>query len=226
MMAPAQTGWRTASWFGGCTALGLGVSPLLPADGGPVVEVTRHLLLGMVAPLGLVLAAPVTFLLRSSGPPVRRIVGRILRSALLRVVSHPVVAASLNTGGLYLVMLTPLAELAHDRPWLHLVVHLHYLAAGYLFTWSIAGPDPAPHRPGFATRLGVLLASMAAHAFLAKHLYAQATSPDLRAAAQLMYYGGDAVELLLATALFHSWYRRRGRLDDAMRRRTSVPMGH
>jgi len=116
-----------------------------------VTEMTRHLLLGMVAPLGLALAAPVTLLLRSSGARVRRIVGRLLRSALLRVVSHPVVAASLSTGGLYLVMLTPLAEMADERPWLHLVVHLHYLAAGYLFTWSIAGPDPAPHRPGLAT---------------------------------------------------------------------------
>jgi putative membrane protein len=225
-MAPAHTGWRTASWLGGCAALGLSVSPLLPADGGPVTEMTRHLLLGMVAPLGLVLAAPVTLLLRSSGARVRRIVGRLLRSALLRVVSHPVVAASLSTGGLYLVMLTPLAEMAHERPWLHLAVHFHYLAAGYLFTWSIAGPDPAPHRPGLATRLGVLLVTMAAHAFLAKHLYAQATSQEFRAAAQLMYYGGDLVELLLATALFHSWYRRRSRRNDLIRRGASVPMGY
>ena len=28
---------------------------------------------------------------------------------------------------------------------------------------------------------------------------------------QWMYYGGDAVELLLAVALFAAWYRRRGR---------------
>ena len=30
-------------------------------------------------------------------------------------------------------------------------------------------------------------------------------------AAKCMYYGGDIAEILLATALFASWYRQRGR---------------
>lgn len=210
--APRKPGpWRTASWLAGCAALGVSFSPLLPAHGGPVTEMTRHLLLGMVAPLGLVLAAPVTLLLRTSGTSLRRGAARVLRSRLLRVVSHPVTAALLNVGGLYVVMLTAVGELAAERSWLHLVIHFHYLAAGYLFAWSIAGPDPAPHRPGVRTRLVVLFASMAAHSYLAKHLYARATTADGRTAAQVMYYGGDLVELLLAAALFYVWFHRRDR---------------
>ena len=69
-----------------------------------------------------------------------------------------------------------------------------------------AGPGAAS--PGLAVRVGALLAASAGHAVLAKYLYAQAETlpPGLtdrdpeafRSAAQLMYYGGDLAELLLA----------------------------
>ena len=116
-------------------------------------------------------------------------------------------------------MLTPLyAASAHD-PVLHHLVHAHYLLAGCMFAWAIAGPDPAPRRPAMATRIVVLVIASAAHAYLAKRLYAGADwlPPGLpgrdpqswQAAAELMYYGGSIADLLLATALFATWYRRR-----------------
>lgn len=67
-------------------------------------------------------------------------------------------------------------------------------------------------------RLGALLGAAAGHSALAKYLYAHAgtlppglADPDpaaFRSAAQLMYYGGDVAELLLAVALFATWYHR------------------
>jgi putative membrane protein len=36
-------------------------------------------------------------------------------------------------------------------------------------------------------------------------------------AAQWMYYGGDIAEILLATALFASWYQQRGRRQPRRR---------
>lgn len=119
----------------------------------------QHLLLGMLAPVGLVLAAPVTLVLRSPGPSVRRLAARILQWPLVHVVGHPVSAAVLSVGGLYAVMLTPLYGALERYPSLHHGVHLHYLATGYLFAWSIAGPDPAPRRPGLAVRVAVLIAA-------------------------------------------------------------------
>jgi cytochrome c oxidase assembly factor CtaG len=210
--------WRTASWLAGCAVL---AGTTLVGHGDPRAHMTQHVLLGMLAPVGLVLGAPVTLLLRVAGPSLRRVIGRILASRPVHVLGHPVTAALLSTGGLYLVMLTPLYSAAEDRPWLHAALHLHYLAAGYLFAWAIAGPDPAPRRPGLATRLCVLAVAAGAHAFLAKYLYAEAGSllPDepaeaVRSAAQIMYYGGDAAELLLAIALFATWYRQAGRLPS------------
>jgi putative membrane protein len=117
-------------------------------------------------------------------------------------------------GGLYVLHLTPLYGITTTNALAHHVVNLHFLLAGCLFTWSIAGPDPAPRRPTITTRALVLVAAGAAHAYLAKLLYARAPAPpphgpdQVRAAAQLMYYGGDLAELALAVALFAIWYRR------------------
>ncbi|MFC4857183.1 cytochrome c oxidase assembly protein [Actinophytocola glycyrrhizae] len=200
--------WRTASWLFGCAVAAVALSPVL-AGHDPRAHMARHLLLGMVAPLWLVLAAPVTLLLRVTEPATGRRIGRVLRARPVHVLGHPATAALLSVGGLYAVMLTPLARAADTDPVLHNALHLHYLAAGYLFAWAIAGPDPAPRRPGMVTRVVVLVLAVAAHSVLAKLLYAHASTEADRAAAQLMYYGGDVAELALAAALFTSWYRRR-----------------
>jgi putative membrane protein len=116
--------------------------------------------------------------------------------------------------------LTPLYAASVQHGLLHHAVHVHFLAAGYLFAWSIAGPDPAPRRPGTGVRTAVLVVAAGAHSYLGKLLYAGAGelppgaghgTAEMEAAAQWMYYGGDLAELLLATALFAAWYRRAGR---------------
>ncbi|MFG1776470.1 cytochrome c oxidase assembly protein [Micromonospora sp. NPDC049048] len=216
-----RRGWRrrrTAAWLAGCGVLAVALGPLAAGPGDPRAHMAQHLLLGMVAPLALALGAPVTLLLRVVPPPVGRRVGRFLRARPVHLLAHPLTAALLSTGGLALVLLTPLYAAAERNPVLHHALHVHYVAAGYLLAWSVAGPDPAPRRPRPAVRAGALLAAGAGHAVLAKYLYAHAATlppglPDrdveaLRAAARLMYYGGDVAELLLATAFFAAWYRR------------------
>lgn len=203
--------WRTVSWIGGVGLLILALTPPLTnnAHHDMGAHMLQHLLIGMFAPLGLALAAPVTLLLRTLPVPVARRTARLLRARPLAWLSHPVVALLLNTGGMYLFYLTPLYALSMSSPALHGAVLIHFLAAGYLFTWAIAGPDPGPHRPPWRDRLIVLFLAMAAHATLAKLMYAYGwpqgamdTEAALRDAAQLMYYGGDLAELLLAIALF------------------------
>jgi putative membrane protein len=221
--------WRTASWAAGCALLAVAWSPLptVPVFAGSTEHMLRHLLVGMFAPVALVLAAPLTLVLRSVSPRSRRPIAGLLRSPALHVVGHPVTAAVLDIGGLALVMLTPIHAATHTNPLAHHAVHLHYLAAGYLFAWSIAGPDPAPRRPGLPTRAAVLVLAAGTHAWLAKYLYAHAGTlpPGLhdpagtRDAARLMYYGGDLAELLLATAMFAGWYVRRRRRAGTLPRR-------
>ncbi len=210
-------GWRAASLSIGLGLVGVAVSPAVHAFGqhDPRGHMIQHLLLGMFAPLALVLAAPVTLLLGVLPVACRGPVRRLLRSRALHGLAHPATAAVLDMGGLYLLYLTPLYIFTTTNTLAHHLVNVHFLLAGYLFTWSIVGPDPAPRRPTITIRALVLIAAGAAHAYLAKVLYARASelpggSPhDLgqaQAAAQLMYYGGDLAELALAVALFATWY--------------------
>jgi putative membrane protein len=217
--------WRTASWLAGTLVLAVALSPLTESPTARA-HVVQHLMLGMLAPLALVLGAPVTLLLGVLRPEAARRLTAILRTRTFHVLSHPVTAAALNVGAMFVLYLTPLFVLSSENPAVHHLVHVHFLIAGYLFAWSIAGPDPAPNRPGTRTRVAVLIGAAAAHAFLAKLLYARAGAlppgndfavDDLQRAAQWMYYGGDAIEILLATALYATWLRHRTRRRESAR---------
>jgi putative membrane protein len=209
--------WRTSSFLAGCGVLALGLTPgWLPYPAGDFREhMLQHLLIGMLAPLGLVLAAPATLLLRSIPSAAGRRVGRMLHSRPLRAVADPITALALTVGGLAVLYLTPLYAMTTVHPLLHDGVHLHFLAAGYLFAWVIAGPDPAPRRPSVPARLVVLGVAIAFHAVLSQLMYAGLfvnlpVPPDQRrGGAELMYYGGDFAELLLAFALVSTWHRHR-----------------
>ncbi|WP_308250209.1 cytochrome c oxidase assembly protein [Sphaerisporangium fuscum] len=228
--------WRTASFLAGASLLAAAFLPPI----GPFAEhdlrghMLQHLLLGMLAPLGLVLGAPVTLLLRSAGPPGRRAVAAVLRSRFLHVVSEPWVALALNAGGLLVLYLTPLYGAAMAHPLGHDLVHLHFVLAGYLFTWMIAGPDPAPRRPPVPRRLVVLGVAIAVHAGVSQLMYAgllpevAAPAVQLRGAAEIMYYGGDIAELLLAFAMITTWRPARRRTPaawDVSRPRPAGPAG-
>jgi putative membrane protein len=178
----------------------------------------QHLLLGMYAPLGLVLGAPLTLLLGSLPRRHRPGLARVLRSRSLHLLAHPVTAALLAVGGMFVLYRTPLYALSMSSHGVHWLVMAHFLLAGCLYTWAIAGPDPAPNRPGMVTRTTVLVLAAGAHASLAKLLYADAptVAPGhgdvwmMEVAAQWMYYGGYGAEVALAVMLF-AWWRRRQR---------------
>ncbi|GAA0502665.1 membrane protein [Paractinoplanes deccanensis] len=236
-------GWwppeRTACWLAGIAAATAAVT-------GPIAEAAHHdfrahaaghLLLGMAAPLLLVLGAPVTLALRAL--PVRhgRGLSHLLASPPVRLLTHPVTAGILNAGGLWLLYTTGLPHTA--------AVQFHVLAAGYLFTAAIIGPDPAPHRAGPRTRAAVLIAFLAAHAILAKYLYGHpptglphaetghpptglphagagagaAAETHAEAGAQLMYYGGDLIDAVLIVLFCRQWYRA---ADPGRRARTAT----
>lgn len=186
---------------------------------GPIAEMAHtsftahmvgHLLVGMIAPLFLVLAAPVTLALRALPVSMARSLTWFLRTPWMRTITHPVVAATLNAGGLWLLYTTDLFHLMHSSTLVHALVHGHPFLAGYVFTASLVGMDPNPHRASMTMRSVVLVAFIASHQILAKHLYAYPPDGigvlDARVGAQLMYYGGDVVDVTLIVLLFVGWY--------------------
>nr|WP_255430031.1 cytochrome c oxidase assembly protein [Streptomonospora sp. PA3] len=203
---------RTALWTCGWLCAGAALA-------GPLADrahhdfawhMAGHVLLGMLAPLLLVLAAPVTLMLRTL--PVRwaRPLGRVLASAPMGVLTHPVTAAVLDIGGLWVLYRTGLYAAMQADALLHAAVHAHVLAAGYLFAFAVlGGPDPAPHRCAPALRAAVLVAALAGHNVLAKTLYTAppegVSSAQAHTGSQLMYYAGAPVEIALIALLCASW---------------------
>ncbi|MEJ8305481.1 cytochrome c oxidase assembly protein [Saccharibacillus sacchari] len=208
--------WPASRSLSGCAGILLCAS----AVAGPLAQAAHssftahmlgHLLLGMLGPLLLVYAAPVTLLFRALPRRAARFLTRLLRSRFAAAISHPVTAASLNVGGLWLLYTTDLYAAMHASVALHVLIHVHVFAAGYLFTSSILPVDPSPHRTGMKLRGCVMILSFAAHGILGKTLYAFPPAgtdiQDARQGAQLMYYGGDGVDLLLILLFCYRWYR-------------------
>ena len=204
---------RTLSAAAGVVAGVVAVGPLGVAGHHDfVAHMWGHLLLGMLAPLLLVLSAPVTVALRGLPVVWARRLSRVLSTPYVRVISHPVVAAVLNIGGLWLLYTTPLHGWMHASAVGHLVVHGHVLLAGWVFTAAMLQVDPAPHPHGHPLRAGVLVGFLALHAILSKHIYAHPPAgvgaAEAQEGAQLMYYGGDYIDLMLIALLCLDWYRR------------------
>ena len=217
--------WRRDASF---TAAGISliVVALVRLPGGDfTAHIGQHLVVGMAAPLLLVIARPLTLTLRVVTGSPRRILLRVSGARAARWLVIPPVVALLDAGGMWLLHRTGLFAATQDHPWLHSAVHLHVLVAGSLFTFAICQLDPLRHRPGMALRAGSLVAAGAAHAVLAKTLYGAPppgtafTATDLARGAELMYYGGDVVQISLAAVLAAQWYAASGRDLARTRRR-------
>ncbi|MDH6710117.1 putative membrane protein [Kitasatospora sp. MAA19] len=205
--------WRTAWCLTGIALLGAALlPPVAPfAHQDFRGHMTQHMLIGMYAPLALVLAAPVTLLLRTLPTARGRWLTTVLHSPPARVTAHPVVALALSAGSLAVLYFTPLYNATTNSHTAHWLMHAHFLLSGCLFAYVIAGPDPAPTRPGVRARLVYLGIAIAAHAVISQLMYGgfwvniHAPIDQVQAGAEIMYYGGDIAELLLAAALVATW---------------------
>ncbi|MEK4628060.1 MAG: cytochrome c oxidase assembly protein [Solibacillus sp.] len=205
--------YRTVLWT-------LGIVCAIIAVAGPLANramedftfhMLTHLLLGMLAPLLMALGAPMSLVLRTLRTPLARRLSKALKSWPSRLYTHPIVAAFLNIGGLWLLYTTDLYPLMHENSLVHILVHLHVFIAGYLFTISIIYVDPVAHRISFLYRAIVLMLALAGHGILSKYIYANppvgVSVKQAEAGGMFMYYGGDAIDALLIIFLCLQWYR-------------------
>ncbi|MFJ9721614.1 cytochrome c oxidase assembly protein [Streptomyces sp. NPDC101209] len=230
-------GWsrrRTTAFLTGTALLGLALLPPLArlAHEDFRGHMAQHMLIGVYAPLALVLAAPVTLLLRTLPTARARQLSAVLHSPPVRVLAHPAVPLALSTGSLAVLYFTPLYNTTTHSPTAHWLLHAHFLLSGCLFAYVIAGPDPAPSRPGVRARLVWLGVAITAHSGVSQMMYGgfwvdiRAPVPQVQAGAEIMYYGGDIAELLLAAALVATWRpepRRPTARQRALRAEGSAP---
>jgi putative membrane protein len=205
--------YRTAFWvFGVLCSASVVVGPL--ANRAHIdfsAHMLGHLLLGMLSPLFLVLAAPMTLVLRTLSVNSARSLSRILKSWPVSIFSDPIVASLLNVGGLWVLYTTDLYGAMQQNIFLHMLIHIHVFFAGYLFTMSMIYIDPTPHRTSFIYRLIVLVIAFAGHGILSKYIYIHPPSnvpiEQAEIGGMLMYYGGDAIDIILIFIFCLQWYR-------------------
>lgn len=200
----------------------MGVFTVFLGGVGPIAEqahtnftahMMTHLLLGMLGPLLLVLAAPMTLLLRSVPVKFGRVISKLLKSTYVRWISHPVIASTLNVGGLWILYATDLYRVMHTSMLLFVLVHVHVFLAGYVFTLSMIYIEVTPHRTNVRLRAIILILAMATHGILSKWLYANppigVDSAEAQQGAMLMYYGGDIIDLAIVIILCTQYFRGR-----------------
>ncbi len=148
-------------------------------------HMVAHMILGMVAPIGFVLSAPITLALRTlpigRTPDERGIRGNLialLHSKYFRVISNPVVALAIFDGSLFLLYMTPLFGDLMQSHQGHLFMNIHFLLAGTLFFHVIVGIDPSPKRVPYIVRIIILFAAMSIHAFFSIALLSATTLLD------------------------------------------------
>jgi len=205
--------FRAVCWtIGMVVALVAVVGPLAnSAHSNFTAHMLSHLLLSMVAPIFMAVAKPVTLTLRTANTTFARKLTSILKSRLLQFVSHPITAAILNVGGLWLLYTTNLFVLMHENALFAFFVHLHFFIAGYVFTISIIYFDPVYHQYSYRFRATVLIIAIAGHDILSKYMYANPpagiSQQEAEMGSMVMYYAGDWIEVALIIIFCWQWYK-------------------
>lgn len=172
-------GWpvgRTISWIVGMIVIawstfgGLGEysHALFSAHMG------SHMMLSMVAPILLVLAAPMTLALRTLPGPrqpgeisPRALLLGFLHSRFSRFMTHPLVGPLLFTGSLYGLYFSPAFEWLMANHSGHALMNIHFIGVGVLYYYVLIGVDPSPRVFQPLIRFGLLLVTIPFHAFFA-----------------------------------------------------------
>ncbi|QYX81644.1 cytochrome c oxidase assembly protein [Streptomyces akebiae] len=204
------------------------------------VHMVQHMVISMLAPIMLLLGAPVTLALRAlpvagkgrKGP--RELLLMFLHSWYMKIVTHPAFTIPMFIASLYGLYFTPLFDFLMGSTPGHIVMMTHFLLVGLFFFWPIMGVDPGPHRPGYLMRMLELFAGMPFHAFFGIALM-MASAPmvktyenppaslgidalaDQNAAGGIAWAFSEIPSVLVLLALLFQWYnseQRQARRTD------------
>jgi len=233
---------RGDKWpVGRTVAFALGISAVDYATSGGLgvyakfsfeYHMIAHMVLGMIAPIGIVLGAPITLALRTL-PQGRTEEERGIRGTLIAllhskpagIITNPVSILAIFDGSLFALYMTPLFGNMMQSHLGHLVMTVHFLLAGILFFHVIIGIDPNPRKVPHMVRIVILFAAMSIHAFFAVALISTSTvidqgyfaslqTPwnldllaDQRAGGSIAWAMGELPILLALVATFIQWMR-------------------
>ena len=234
---------RGDKWPVGRTiAFALGISAIDFATSGGLGVYSRfafsnhmlsHMVLGMIAPIGIVLGAPITLALRTlpigRNEQERGIRGSfiaLLHSKLSKIYTHPVVALAIFNGSLFGLYFTPLFGNLMQGHSGHFFMTIHFLLSGILFFQVLIGVDPMPRKVPHIVKVIIIFAAMSIHAFFSISVMSASTLldngyfallerpwatdllADQRAGGAIGWAMGEIPILLALLATFIQWTRQ------------------
>ena len=238
-LGPAQpslsTIGRKASFFFGLFLIFFALqSPLDPiSDHLLSFHQAQHFILRMVAPMFILLGAPLTPMLRGMPAWARQgIIRPMARNhyvrQVYRLLTNPIFTVFFFLGSLYLWQFPGAFNLALRNDEVHALMHLTMSASGFLFWWVVI--DPPPHRSRLHYGLRVLYLGLivlpntllgAAITFSSQpgeHLYVaykEVTQPyglewhiDQQLGGLMLWVPGDMMSIVAAGIVMIMWYQR------------------
>jgi putative copper resistance protein D len=216
---------RTAAFLGGLGVLVVATQTGIARYDTALFSfhVAQHVLLSMVAPVLLVLGAPVTLALQDAHGSTAATLRKGMRSRAVRVVTHPVTATALFSLSLYVLYLSSLFELSLRNEVVHAWVHVHLVVVGCLFAAAVVGSEPLPGRWSHPLRLLLVGMTIPAHAILGLMLlsadaavagdwyesiertWGGAVLDDQRTGAAMLWAAGELVAVGVAMVVVGQW---------------------
>ncbi|MCF8522105.1 MAG: bifunctional copper resistance protein CopD/cytochrome c oxidase assembly protein, partial [Candidatus Planktophila sp.] len=148
-------------------------------------HMAAHMFLGMIAPIGIVLGAPITLALRTL-PQGRTSTERGVRGSLIsalhsrvgRFYTNPLIALAIFDGSLFALYFTSLFSGMMQSHVGHFFMNFHFILAGTLFFYVVVGIDPNPRKIPHLVKIVILFAAMSIHAFFSVALMSTTTLID------------------------------------------------
>lgn len=167
-------GWLIVIW-----ATNAGISNY--ADVSVGLHMIQHMTLSMMAPIFIVLGAPVTLALRTLHPSPdggrgpRELLLAGLHSKLAIFFTNPIVILGIYVIGLYGLYMTDLFGSLMRSHVGHIAMTVHFLVSGLLLAYVAIGTDPKPRPLPYWGRMLLVLTAIVLHTFFALALMSATT---------------------------------------------------
>jgi putative copper resistance protein D len=224
--------WRTGSFLAGVVTIAIATFSGLASYDDSVfsIHVIQHLLLMNLAPIFLVLGAPVTLALQASGRSTQTTILKVLHHPIVEFVTNPLVVLFFFSVTMIGYFLSPFYQFSLEHPLLHDVTHFQFLVTGCLYWWLVLGIDPSRWRLTYPMKLGFLALDIPVGTLLGLALTQATTSiaPSFHSLADTKAGGGIlwvASELITFTAIgivAYQWMRSDTREAERGDRRSAA----
>lgn len=233
------TVWQKVSFFTGLFLIFIALQSPLDNLSEHMLSVhqLQHFLLRMLAPLLVLLGAPLTPMLRGLPPWVlqgfvRPTVRNQLARAAYEKLTNPVITVAIFMGVLYLWQIPGGFNLALRNEFVHALMHISMLSSGFIFYWVVVDPKPRRSRVHYGVRvlyLGLIVLPntiLGAAITFSKGIiytgYQDVTQPfdmslatDQQLGGLMLWVPGDMMSILAAGIVMVMWYEREEAANNA-----------